>query len=69
MIIDGQSTEDPQKIAEAFVKFFKNKGDDLAAAIKSDPNFDPLEQLRKKYENSDLKFNFKPVEKDTVRKI
>ena len=50
MIIDGESTEDPQKIAEAFVNFFKKKGDDLAAAIKADPDFDPLEQLKKKYE-------------------
>ena len=49
-------------IAEAFVDFFKKKVDDLVIAVKSDPNFDQLEPLREKYENSDLKFSFKPVE-------
>ena len=69
MNINGESTEDPQLIAEAFVKFFKEKVDKLDAAIKSDPSYDPLEKLRKKFENSDLQFSFKVVEVETVEKI
>ena len=56
VVINGKTTEDPQVIAEAFVRFFKKKVDELAEAIKSDPLWDPLELLRKKYENSDLTF-------------
>ena len=62
LVINGKITEDPGVIAEAFVDFFKKKVDDLVIAVKSDPNFDPLEPLREKYENSDLKFSFKPVD-------
>ena len=69
MIINGQATEDPQLIAEAFVDFFKDKVNDLRTAIKSDPNFDPLELLRKKQENSDIEFSFKPVGVETILKI
>ena len=67
--INGIVTEDPKIIAEAFVTFFKNKVDDLAERIKSDPNFDPLEPLRQKHQNSDLEFSFKPVDVNTVKKI
>ena len=67
--VNGNITEDPKIIAEAFVDFFKKKVDKLAESIKSDPNFDPLEPLRKKHENSDLKFSFQPVDVPVVKKI
>ena len=69
LVINGEITEDPKVIAEAFVDFFKKKVDDLVIAIKSDPNYDPLEPLGEKYENRDLKFSFKPVDTQTVTRI
>ena len=62
----NQLIEDPLQVADAFITFFKEKVEKLAASVNKDPNVDPFSRLKEKLRVLNLKFNLKTVSEKVV---
>ena len=66
---DGKVVEAPEELSELFNKFFPDKVKGLKASIKKQDGVDPLEKLREKVKNKNLKFELREVEEKEVFSI
>ena len=66
---ENETIVDPKELVMVFNHYFKKKVDELAKGIKEVNQEDHLRYLKKKHENSNLKFSLKIVEIAEVKKI